>query len=123
MTDLYTRIGGELAVTAAVPLFYERLLADDELAPFFHHVSMEGLIDKQIAFMSWALDGPSKYRGRKLDEAHRDLVKNMGLTGEHFDRTIQHLVDTLVDLDVNGDDVDEIRGRLMGLKGTVMGTE
>ena len=35
MTDLYTRIGGELAVTAAVPLFYERLLADDELARFF----------------------------------------------------------------------------------------
>ena len=123
MTDLYTRIGGELAVTAAVPLFYERLLADDELARFFDHVSMEGWIDKQIAFMSWALDGTSKYRGRKLGEAHRDLVKNMGLTGEHFDRTIQHLVDTLVDLDVNGDDVDEIRERLMGLKGTVMGTE
>ena len=123
MEDLYTRIGGEMAVTAAVPLFYDRVLADESLAKFFAHISMDGLITKQIAFMTWALDGPSKYRGRKLDDAHKGLVETMGLNENHFNLTIGHLVDTLIELDVAPSDVEEIRQRLMGLKGIVLGTE
>ena len=122
MDDLYTRIGGEMAVTAAVPLFYDRVLSDETLAGFFANISMEGLITKQIAFMSWALDGPEKYRGRDLGVAHRALVANMGLNEMHFDRTIVHLVDTLQDLEVAPADVEEIERRLQTLKGDVLGT-
>ena len=45
MTTLYDRLGGQGAIDAFVPLFYEKVLADDRISPFFRGVD----IDKQSA--------------------------------------------------------------------------
>lgn len=99
-TSLYERLGGEAAVQSAVVLFYEKILADPSLAPFFAGLDMDKQINKQIAFMTMAFGGPHAYGGRELREAHSGLVKR-GLTDEHFDRVASLLSETLAELGVD----------------------
>lgn len=45
---LYERLGGEAAVESAVEIFYNRIIADSELAPFFQGVDMKKQRRKQV---------------------------------------------------------------------------
>lgn len=62
--SLFERLGGEAAVEAAVVDFYERVMADPTLSPFFEHLDMDAQIKKQIAFMKMAFGGPNQYTAR-----------------------------------------------------------
>jgi hemoglobin len=97
---LFERIGGETAIMSAVTLFYEKVLADSELAPFFDGMDMPAQIDKQVAFMTMAFGGPHNYSGRDLMVAHAGLVKR-GLNDAHFDRVGSCLKDSLDELGVD----------------------
>jgi methyl-accepting chemotaxis protein len=103
-TTLFERVGGQEALTLAVELFYERVLADPELAPFFQGVHLGRLKDRQVRFFSAATGGPQPWRGRSMSVAHA----SMGITQDHFDRTAGHLVATLQQLEVASDVIDEI---------------
>ena len=108
MSDsLFHRLGGENAVSAAVDVFYERILGDDALAPFFEGVDVDRLADKQRMFLSFALGAPTKWSGRSLRAAHQAAV-GRGLSDEHFDRVAGHLVDTLDQLGVAKPLIDEV---------------
>lgn len=121
MTSLYEKIGGDDAVTAAVGLFYEKVLADELTRPFFDGLDMEQQVRKQIAFMSWALGGPSEYRGRDLRTAHAGLVRNRGLDDRHFDAIAGHLQATLEELDVPRDLIAEALGLIASTRAEVLG--
>lgn len=92
----YEAIGGRAAVGAAVDVFYRRLLADPELAPFFPG----GVGVRHRAFLvtvlGEALGGPERYRGPLLADAHRHL----GITDAQFDRAAAHLSGALDELGV-----------------------
>lgn len=94
--SLYEAVGGRAALRAAVDVFYRRLLADPELAPFFPG----GVGATHRAFLvtalGEALGGPERYRGPDLAGAHRGL----GITNAQFDRTAGHLSDALDELAV-----------------------
>lgn len=99
ITSLYERLGGEVAVLAAVELFYKKVIADDLTRPFFAGLDMAAQIKKQVAFMTVAFGGPDAYKGRNLREAHAALVKR-GLSDAHFDAVAGHLASTLAELGV-----------------------
>jgi hemoglobin len=99
MGSLYERLGGEAAVQAAVVRFYEKVMADASLAPFFDGVDMRAQVRKQIAFMTMAFGGPHRYTGRALRDAHAGLVAR-GLGDAHFDGVVRHLESTLGELGV-----------------------
>ncbi len=63
---LFEQIGGEGAVDAAVDLFYRKVLADDDLAPFFESTDMEEQHKKQKAFLTMAFGGPNNYSGADM---------------------------------------------------------
>lgn len=107
MQTLYERLGGEAAVAAAVARFYEKVLDDALLAPFFDGLDIARLIDKQVAFMTMAFAGPSRYTGRDLRLAHAPLVRR-GLGDAHFDAVAGHLAATLRELTVAEDIVNEV---------------
>jgi hemoglobin len=94
--SIYEAIGGEAAVTAAVELFYQRVLADPTLSGYFVHTDLEQLRRHQRAFVTMALRGPGKYAGRSMREAHA----RRGISDADFDRVAGHLVDTLAGLGV-----------------------
>jgi hemoglobin len=118
--SLYQRVGGETAIMAAATLFYDKVLADPELAPFFASLDMEKQVSKQVAFLSWAFGGPERYAFRPLGEAHARL-RALGLTDLHFDRVAGHLGDTLRELGVQDELIEEALRIVEGTRAEVLG--
>jgi hemoglobin len=121
MSSLFERIGGEAAMMAAVDGFYRRVTADPLLAPFFAALDMQAQTKKQLAFMTWALGGPSEYRGRPLGDAHRHMVRERGLSDRHFDAVAAHLAATLQELAVPAPLIDEAMGIVASTRQSVLG--
>lgn len=118
--ELYERLGGEAAVEAAVVRFYDKVMADPTLAPFFEHMDLGAQINKQIAFMTMAFGGPNRYTGRDLRTAHAKLVQR-GLGNAHFDAIAQLLSDTLDELGVATDVRDDVLAIVGGTREDVLG--
>jgi hemoglobin len=119
--SLYERLGGEEAVSAAVGLFYAKVMADADLAPFFAGIDIDRLVKKQIAFMTMAFGGPHRYTGRDLRSAHAPLVAR-GLAGRHFDAVAAHLAAALRELAVPEDLVAEVLDLVGATRKDVLGT-
>src|SRR5579859_6038457 len=94
--SIYDAIGGRPAVAAAVEVFFRRLLADPELAPYFP----DGVGAKHrrylATFLGEALGGPKRYRGPDIATAHRGL----SISDDHFNRAAACLFATLEELGV-----------------------
>lgn len=106
--SLYERAGGEEGITRLVGNFYERVLKDPDLAPFFARVPMEKLLRMQVEFFSSALDGPLAYSGRPLAHVHQ----GRGITKRHLRRFTEHLLATLETLNLSRGDVQRIYSRI-----------
>ena len=105
---LFDRIGGEQAIAELIHEFYDRVLADPKLKPFFKDTSVDKLRRMQREFFSAALDGPITYTGRPLSHVHH----GRGITKHHFARYVDHLIDTLQSCDITDQDVNDIIGRI-----------
>ena len=104
----YERIGGEDGITRLVGAFYERVLADPSLAPFFAQVSMDKLRRMQVQFFSAALGGPDHYRGQPLGLVHQ----GRGITKQHLRRFVDHLLATLEAMNLSRREVQAICSRI-----------
>lgn len=102
MGKLYELLGGETAVQAATVGFYERVMSDPSLAPYFKGLNMDAQVKKFVGFMTMALGGPHQYTGKDLRTAHQRLV-NDGLGDAHFDAVLVHLEQTLIELGIESD--------------------
>ena len=97
--SLFTEIGGEGAVNAAVDIFYRKVLRDERIKRFFEGVDMNKQAAKQKAFLTMAFGGPHNYSGADMRKGHAHLVAQ-GLNDTHFDAVMEHLGATLVELKV-----------------------
>src|SRR5262245_65126222 len=89
----YERLGGIDGIQPVVDEFYDRVLADVELAPYFAGHDVARIKRHQVLFLSFMLGGPVAYPGKPLAEAHRGL----GITAADYDRVVAHLRATLAD--------------------------
>ena len=94
---LFERIGGEQVIGQLIHEFYDRVIADPELKPFFKKVSMDKLRRMQHEFFSVAMDGPITYTGKPLSYVHH----GRGITNHHFALYVGHLLDTLQGLKID----------------------
>jgi hemoglobin len=117
--SIYDAIGGRPAVDAAVSDFYQRVLADPSLSPYFAGVDVDRLKRHQRAFIGVALGGPAVYAGRDMATAHAGL----DITSEAFDAVVQHLAATLTSLGVPDATIGEIAEALVPLKGDIVTTD
>lgn len=114
--SIYDSIGGAPAVHAAVDLFYDKVLADELLAPWFTGTDMARQKSHMRAFLAVAVGGPQVYRGRDMAAAHAGLA----ITGDAFDRVVTLLVATLTELSVPADIIDAIGAKLLPLRAQVV---
>jgi hemoglobin len=105
---LFERIGGKQMIAEVVDDFYDRVLADPELKPFFRNSSIDKLRSMQREFFGAALDGPITYTGKPLSHVHH----GRGITKHHFTLFVNHLLDTLRDRGINDQDVTDIINRI-----------
>jgi len=120
MSSLFKRVGGMTAVNAAVDLFYEKLLADPSVSPFFTASNMKKQNGKLKSFLVYAFGGSSQYSGKNLREAHAPLVEK-GLNFSHFDSVAEHLHTTLLELKLPHDIIAEILTLVGSTKDDVLG--
>lgn len=115
--SLYDRIGGAPAVKKLVENFYDRILKDPELAPFFKSSTMQHLRHMQTEYFRVALDGPLSYAGLPLVKAHQ----GRGIKLKHFNRFAQHVLDALRELKITQPDIDAVITRVNLLAGEITG--
>ena len=106
-STLYQRLGGKPAVDAAVELFYDKVLKDGSLRPFFDGIDVERLRRQQEMFLTMAFGGPDQYTGKDLRQAHADLLAR-GLADSHFDAVGNHLQATVQELGVPDGPTQEV---------------
>jgi hemoglobin len=114
---LYEIIGGQEVIAQLIHHFYDRVLADPALKPFFEHASMDKIRHMQRQFFSAALDGPITYTGKPLSHVHH----GRGITRQHFSLYVGHLLETLEGLEINETDVQDIIGRINTYAGEITG--
>ena len=111
MSSIYSQIGGHEALEAVVNDFYERVLADAELAGFFTGTNMARLKGKQVEFFAAALGGPDPYTGAPMRQVHQ----GRGITVHHFGLVADHLAASLAAAGVPADTVGQILGAIAPL--------
>jgi hemoglobin len=114
---LFERVGGEEAIAELINEFYDRVLTDPELMPFFKDTAVDKLRRMQREFFSAALDGPITYTGRPLSHVHH----GRGITKHHLARYVDHLIDTLRSRDITDQDVNDIISRISTYAGEITG--
>ena len=119
--SLYARIGGGRVIAEVVDAFYDRILADPVMQPFFTNIIIDsesrqlnkGRLER---FLGDATGGPVNYKGRDMREAHR----NMNIQSLHFDKFVDYFTAALRERAVSSDLVEETRRLLYSMRPDVV---
>jgi hemoglobin len=111
INKLYELIGGREIVSAAIQSFYDRVLQDDSLKPFFAMTDMKRLHAGQHMFVSMLLGGDVVYTGKNLGAVHANL-RVQGLTDAHFTRFLVHFRAALEEVEVDREKAEKVIGLL-----------
>ncbi|MFC5970936.1 group 1 truncated hemoglobin [Halomarina salina] len=115
--SVYHEIGGREAVEAVVEAFYDRVLSDDRLAPYFEGMDMTELRAHQVQFISSVAGGPVDYSGADMREAHAHL----DIGDAEFDAVAEHLESALRVNGVGDENVTAILDEVESLRAPVVG--
>ena len=116
MGSIFERNGGTKWVSAVVNDFYSTVLSDAELSPFFKNISIASLIEHQIDFVSIALGKETKYIGKSLLNAH----KNLNISKRIFDRSVTILMDCFRENGASFADLTEIENIVKTLEDQIV---
>jgi hemoglobin len=105
---LFDVLGGTPGIAKVVDEMYARVLADEELAPFFKGTDLIRLKRMQTEFLSAMIDGPVRYSGAELTEIHR----GRGIERRHFSKFCGHMLAALSAHGVAPNLVDQVLGRV-----------
>lgn len=118
-SKLFELMGGAVAVNTATLKFYEKVIADPSLSPYFKGLDMEKQAKKFVGFMTMAMGGPHEYKGADLRTAHLRLVRE-GLGDVHFEAVVNHLEATLVEMGVDPDLIEQALELVASTRGDVL---
>jgi truncated hemoglobin YjbI/predicted pyridoxine 5'-phosphate oxidase superfamily flavin-nucleotide-binding protein len=105
---LYHRIGGDKAMEKCTDIFYRKVLQDEMVKRFFEEVDTESQRLKQKSFLAMAFGGPCPYSVPDLRESHKHLVEKYGLSDRHFDRVCEIFKETVAELNIPPDQIEEM---------------
>lgn len=120
--SLFSRIGGEAAVSSIVRGFYGKALVDHRIKKYFDFdtaAEMEAQIKMQIAFISAALGGPT-FEGMDMRKA-REHLATLGLNASHFDAVAQSLGAVLRGQNTPHPLIEEMEKFCEGIRADVLG--
>jgi hemoglobin len=101
---LYERLGEREGISAVVDDFYDRLVADDDLGPFFEDADLERLRRTQTDHLCEAAGGPETYDAAPVREAHIHVP----FEPDHIERALDILHESLDEFDVPADDAEAV---------------
>ena len=120
--SLFSRIGGEAAVSSIVRGFYGKALVDPRIRKYFDFdtaTEMEAQIKMQIAFISAALGGDA-FEGLDMRKARTHLA-TLGLNASHFDAVSENLGAVLRGQNMPHPLIEELEKFCEGVRTDVLG--
>ena len=114
---LFERLGGMVSIEVAVDEFYDRVVGDPELAPFFDRADLRRVRAHQKEFLATALGRRRGYDGISLAEAHRHIA----IDDHHVDLVAGHLAAALAGLGVSPALIDEVVAAVDSFRDEVLG--
>ena len=120
--DLYDLVGGRRIVWAATERFYDKVLEDENLRPFFTRTDLAHLRSRQSMFISMLLGGRVVYTGREIHDAHV-RARNRGLNDTHFDAFLKHFRAALDEVGVQPEKADKVMKLLESKRDAVLRPE
>jgi hemoglobin len=100
------------AIAEGVSLFLQRMVSDEFVSWAFEGVELKRVEKHARAIVVAALGGPDLYAGRDLTVVHTGL----NLRDAHFDRAIDHLTASLVDVGISDSVILTLGPRLEPLR-------
>lgn len=117
MSDtLYDRLGGEDAIGAVVDEFYDRVIADEQVAHYFDDVDMQKQRVHQTKFISSVAGGPVEYTGEEMEAVH----DGMGIDDNDFNAIATHLDAALTEFDVDNHDREAVLEAIEGYRNAIV---
>jgi hemoglobin len=112
MTTLYERLGGKDAINAVVDGMYAKIFTDPDLEDFFRKTDKEHQKEMQRQFLTYATGGSNEWKGKNMKSAHI----GRGIRNEDFDRVCSHVINTMKELGVNDELINEVANLLLPLR-------
>lgn len=119
MTSLYSDIGGEPALNAAVDLFYNKISDENTLDPFFKDINITKQRGKMKKFLALLMTGQATKSPEYMRSSHAHLI-DRGLNDNHFDTVGRLLSETLKELNIPGNFIDQILGAVEELRDPIL---
>lgn len=116
--SLYARLGERDGIRAVVDDFYDRLLDDDDLGPFFEDADVSRLRRTQTDFLCEAAGGPETYDAEPVREAHIDVPFRPG----HIERALELLRESLAAFDVPDEDAELVVDAIAAYEADLLAT-
>jgi hemoglobin len=107
-TTPFDRHGGFATVSRIVLAFYDRILDDDDVGPYFDGVDLPRLIDHQTKFIAFIMGGPASFSDEHLSRVHQR--HNIALAD--FNRMVDILAGVLAEAGIEGEDHALVIARL-----------
>ena len=102
--SLFEKYGGFSTIHQVVEGFYDGVLENDILAPYFDDTNMETLIDHQTRFFATAMGGPASFDDDHLASVHHDR----GISEDAWDAVVTVLSETLSSFEIDPSDIQTI---------------
>ena len=117
METLFEKIGGRPNIEKMVTAFYQRVLADPQLAPFFENADTEKLQRMQVASFSIALGGGEPDAMPSLRSVHQ----GRGIEIRHLSRFTEMLLETLAEVGIEEEVAKKVYERIALYSNEVLG--
>jgi hemoglobin len=117
---LYEKIGGGKTISALVRVFYDKVQADPRLGRFFRCTDMDNLRARQAMFLTMLLGGTRSFTRIALDAAHAG-ARAEGMTDSDFDTLLSLFAESLQEVNVEQNYVDEVLRLLETTRESVLG--
>jgi hemoglobin len=117
--SLYDRLGGLDAINAAVDSWVARVAGDDRVNQKFVRTDIPRLKKEVVDLLCKTTGGPCTYTGRNT----RKRYDGMKVTAAEFDAVMQHLGETLDELNVRNAEQHELVGLLMPMRPEIVEVE
>ena len=113
---LFDKYGGIRVLRHVIMEFYDRVLDNDVIGPFFEDVDLARLIDHQTKFFTMVLGGPAQFSDDRLAMAH----KHLSLTHAEFDDAVLLLTETLDEAEFAPEDRDTVIAAIEARRGIIV---
>ena len=116
MTTLFERLG-ETRVRKLIANFYQRVLSDPILAPFFKGRDIQKIERMQFAFFSIALGADEPQDLPSLRAAHSGI----GVEVKHLTRFTELLIEAIRELDIDENEIQKFYARIATYSNEILG--